>query len=129
MWVITVVQSTAAVDYIFLRPREIPAAANVAAIALILALPGIRYSQPGIPPIGTVTDIGSFFFVELIAIGTATLLLCGQFGQFRSVRRSTKNVHRNFVELIIMHLFMSDMTKRDVSIIIIHYPLLSLSDT
>ena len=86
MWILTVVQSTAAIDYIFLRPREIPAAANVAAIALILALPGIRNSQPGIPPIGTVTDIGSFFFVELIAIGTATLLLCGQFGQFRSAR-------------------------------------------
>ena len=56
---------------------------HVAAIALIFALPTIRNCQPGIPPIGTVTDIGCFFWVELIAISTAILLLCGQFGQYR----------------------------------------------
>ena len=83
MWVITVVQSTNAIDFVYLRPRDIPPTMHVAAIALVFTLPGIRNSQPGIGPIGIVTDIGSFFWVELISIGTAVLLLCGQFGQYR----------------------------------------------
>jgi len=44
-------------DFVFLRPRDIPAAMHGAAIAMIFALPSIRSSMPGVPPIGvSVTD-------------------------------------------------------------------------
>lgn len=52
MWIISTVMFINCIDFVMLRPREVPAAMHAASIALIFALPGIRNSMAGVPPLG-----------------------------------------------------------------------------
>ncbi|NKB17610.1 MAG: DUF4436 family protein [Pseudanabaena sp. CRU_2_10] len=45
--------------------------------ALLFALPAVRNIQPGIPPVGTLTDFLSFFWAEaLIATAVVIMFYC-----------------------------------------------------
>jgi len=82
MWLTTLIQFILAIDVAWLRPREVPIAQYAAAIALVFSLPGIRSSEPGIPPVGIVADVAGFFWNEILSLGATVVLLSASYGQY-----------------------------------------------
>ena len=51
----------------------------------MFALPAVRLTQPGVPPIGTVMDIAGFLWNELCCVLAAIMFLSKSLSDFRSV--------------------------------------------
>jgi hypothetical protein len=78
MWVVSLIVLFIALSVLFQnRPIETTLFSFMGTI--IFALPAIRNLQPGIPPVGTLTDFLSFFWAEiLVVISVGIMFYCWQ---------------------------------------------------
>ncbi|KAI8848041.1 hypothetical protein BC829DRAFT_394926 [Chytridium lagenaria] len=74
MWVLSLLAFTLAVT-LWMRGRKVEPPTIAFSIALIFALPGIRNTQPGTPPIGCTADAVSFFWAMSLSAATAACLM------------------------------------------------------
>ncbi|KAJ3103224.1 hypothetical protein HDU97_010288 [Phlyctochytrium planicorne] len=74
MWALSLLAVFLAVT-LWISGRKVEPPTIAFAIALIFALPGIRNTQPGTPPIGCTADVVSFFWAMVLSAITASLLL------------------------------------------------------
>ncbi|KAJ3105060.1 hypothetical protein HDU96_008721 [Phlyctochytrium bullatum] len=75
MWILSLLAFTLA-SSLCIRGRKVEPPTIAFSIALLFALPGIRNTQPGSPPIGCVADVVSFFWAMiLVAISAAMLMI------------------------------------------------------
>jgi hypothetical protein len=76
MWLVAITVLTIALA-VLLQKRPVEAGLFTYMGALLFALPAVRNIQPGIPPVGTLTDFLSFFWAEsLIAISVVIMSYC-----------------------------------------------------
>ncbi|KAJ3205463.1 hypothetical protein HDU67_008828 [Dinochytrium kinnereticum] len=74
MWCLSLLAFTLAVT-LWIRGRKVEPPTIAFSIALMFALPGIRNTQPGTPPIGCTADVVSFFWAMVLTSATASLLI------------------------------------------------------
>ncbi|KAJ3205464.1 hypothetical protein HDU67_008829 [Dinochytrium kinnereticum] len=74
MWCLSLLAFTLAVT-LWIRGRKVEPPTIAFSIALMFALPGIRNTQPGTPPIGCTADVVSFFWAMSLTAVTASLLI------------------------------------------------------
>ncbi|KAJ3103223.1 hypothetical protein HDU97_010287 [Phlyctochytrium planicorne] len=74
MWALSLLAVFLAVT-LWIKGRKVEPPTIAFSIALIFALPGIRNTQPGGPPIGCTADVVSFFWAMVLSAVTASLLL------------------------------------------------------
>lgn len=97
MWIMSSVNLLGTLDHVWLRPREVPLAMGVGAIGLVFAVPAQRNSIPGIPPIGIVLDVGSFFWCVLMVMISASLLMSAGYADYyygRETRSKLKALYQ-----------------------------------
>ncbi len=76
MWFVSITVLVMALS-VLLQKRPVEAGLFTYMGALLFALPAVRNIQPGIPPVGTLTDFLSFFWAEaLIATAVVIMFYC-----------------------------------------------------
>ncbi|KAJ3085620.1 hypothetical protein HK102_013986, partial [Quaeritorhiza haematococci] len=75
MWTLALTVFRFASDGIFDRNKKVEGPVMGACIAMLFALPALRNTQPGAPPIGCIADIYAFFWAEFIIAVTAVAMM------------------------------------------------------
>ncbi|KAG1047169.1 hypothetical protein G6F46_004143 [Rhizopus delemar] len=76
MWLLSLIMSLFAYQVVF-RKRKADAHACMIGITTLFALPAVRSAQPGIPDVGTVSDILGFYWnMALIACSSIAVIMC-----------------------------------------------------
>jgi hypothetical protein len=76
MWLIGLVVFTLTLVVVF-QPRPIEFGMYTLIAGMLFALPAVRNLQPGVPPLGSLTDFLSFFWAEsLVALAMPILFFC-----------------------------------------------------
>ncbi|KAJ3110798.1 hypothetical protein HDU96_006260 [Phlyctochytrium bullatum] len=74
MWMLSLLAFSLAIT-LYIRGRKIEPPTIGFSVSMLFALPGLRNSQPGSPPIGCSSDVVSFFWAMAIASASASLLI------------------------------------------------------
>ncbi|KAG1467216.1 hypothetical protein G6F56_004531 [Rhizopus delemar] len=76
MWILSLLMSLFAFQVVF-QKRKVDAHSCMIGITTLFALPAIRSAQPGIPDVGTVSDILGFYWnIAIIACSSIAVIMC-----------------------------------------------------